>query len=69
MAKKQAAPAEGQTKVRVLTGCAFGQANDVAVLDAATASQAKADGLVDDNAEAVAYAESLAAPADADPAL
>lgn len=51
-------------KARVLTSCRFGNANDVVTLDAATAKAAEADGLVDTNPDAVAYAESIAQPAD-----
>lgn len=57
MAKKQAA--EGQVKVRVLTACMYGAANEVAVMAASEAKAAEKDGLVDSNADAVAYAESL----------
>lgn len=48
-------------EVRVLTECAYGQANDVAVIPAGELAEAKGNGLVDDNADAVAYAKSLQA--------
>ena len=47
-------------KARVLTECVFGAANTVVTLSAEDAEAAKANGLVDTSAEAVAYAESLA---------
>lgn len=56
------APAPAPVKVRVLSACVYGQANDVAeIADPALLADAKAAGLVDDNADAVAYAESLKA--------
>lgn len=53
-------------KARVLTSCHLGNANDVVTLDVATAQAAQDDGLVDTNADAVAYAESIAQPAQAE---
>lgn len=52
-----------QVKVRVLTACCYGQANDVATIGGSELKSAKAEGLVDDAPAAVAYAESLAAAA------
>lgn len=49
-----------EVKVRVLTACAYGKANDVAVIPGGQLKAAKADGLVDDEPAAVAYAQSLA---------
>lgn len=50
---------EGKVKVRVLTQCGYGNANDVVVI---TETEAKnAVGLVDADPDAVAYAESLLA--------
>lgn len=54
---------EGQIKVRVLTQCTYGVANDVVVLSEADAKQGAIDGVVDATPEAVAYAESLVAEA------
>ena len=48
---------EGEVKVRVLRDCVYGSCDDVVLMDAALA--ASLDGVVDANAEAVAYAESL----------
>lgn len=55
----QALPVE----VRVLQACVYGAANQVTHVPAGELAAAKADGLVDDAAEAVAYARSLAQPA------
>ena len=49
--------------VRVLTVCSYGNANDVAVMPACEVAAARADGLVDDNPAAVAYARAVAAEA------
>ncbi len=46
---------------RVLQACAYGAINAVAEVPADEIKAAKADGLVDDNPDAVAYAKSLAA--------
>lgn len=58
--KKAKAPVKvtGLTKVRVLTSGAFGPANTVAALDAATLPIAIKSGEVDPSPAAVAYAES-----------
>lgn len=50
---------EKAVKVRVLVACAYGQPDDVAELPAAVAKAAVADGLVDADKAAVAYAQSL----------
>ena len=50
-------------EVRVLTACTYGNANDLAILPASHVAAARADGLVDDNPAAVAYAKSLASDA------
>jgi len=47
------------TKARVLVACEHGEPNDVVALDADTLKAAKAAGVVDDEAAAVKYAESL----------
>jgi hypothetical protein len=57
-----APPAAGKAKVvkaRVLTACAYGQANDLAELPADVAKQAEKEGLVDTDKAAVAYAATL----------
>lgn len=46
-------------KVRVLTDCAFGKADDVVMISAAEAAEGQAAFVTDSTAEAVAYAESL----------
>jgi hypothetical protein len=46
-------------KARVLTKCAWGEANDLVEVDADEAKAAEADGLIDTNKAAVAYAASL----------
>lgn len=46
-------------KVRVLQSCRFGGADDVVEVDSAELASAKDLGFVDDDPEAVAYAESL----------
>lgn len=53
---------EKAVKVRVLTACAHGVADDVVELPAAVAKAAAADGLVDADKAAVAYALSLKKP-------
>lgn len=63
------AAAAKTVKVRVLTACAYGNANDVGEVPAAELKAAKADGLVDDNKAAVAYAEGLLAAAAASDVL
>lgn len=55
----EAAPKERAVKVRVLTDCEHGRANDVATLPAAAARDAVKAGLVDDDKAAVAYALGL----------
>lgn len=47
------------TAARVLAVCEYGQPNDVVDLPASKLKQAKAEGLVDDDKAAVAYARSL----------
>lgn len=47
-------------KVRVLTACHLGNANDVVTLDVMSAQAAHDDGLADSAPAAVAYAESIA---------
>ena len=59
MAKAKPA-AEGEVKVRILTACEHGKANDVVVLSAEQAASAEAGGIADSNPAAVAYAESIA---------
>lgn len=55
-----AAPASVKTTpVRVLAVCEYGQPNDVVDLPTAQLKHAKAQGLVDDEKAAVAYARSL----------
>jgi hypothetical protein len=48
-------------KARVLLDCAYGKCNDVVELDAAQVAEGVASGALDDNAAAVAIAESLKA--------
>lgn len=48
-----------KVKARVLANCAYGEANDLAEIDADEAKAAEADGLIDTNKAAVAYAASL----------
>ena len=50
-------------KARVLTDCIHGLANAVVTLDPDTAKDGEDAGLLDTSVAAVAYAESLAAPA------
>ncbi len=60
-------PAAAKTKavkVRVLTECAYGLANDVTELPLDVAKQAEKDGLVDTDKAAVVYAASLKAAAE-----
>ena len=60
-ASATAAPPKAKTvKVRVLTACEWGVANDVAHIPAAALKDAQASGVVDSDKAAVAYAESLA---------
>ena len=49
-------------KVRVLTECIYGKANDIAELTEAEIKSAKESGIVDDHPDAVAYAESIKQP-------
>lgn len=64
MAKnKSTPPEEGQVKGRVLTACHLGKTNDVVTLSAVEAAQAVAQGVLDTNEAAVAYAELLDTPA------
>jgi hypothetical protein len=60
-AAKDSAPKERQVKARVLTQCTYGQADDVVLLSKSEAKQATADGIVDTDPAAVAYAEGLKA--------
>jgi hypothetical protein len=53
----------GPAAARVLRDCHLGKVNDVVELDAEALAAEKADGSVDDHPDAVAYAQSLAAPA------
>ena len=46
-------------KARVLTVCAYGEANDLVELDADEAKSAESEGLIDTNKAAVQYAASL----------
>lgn len=55
----KAPKAEAPTKVRVLVDCALGNVNDVVELAAGQAKAAAAQGLVDTDPAAVAYAQSL----------
>lgn len=52
-------PAAKTVKARVLTDCAIGLANDVVELEAADAKEAEAQGLIDSDKAAVAYAAKL----------
>lgn len=54
-----AAPEAPKVKVRVLTECVYGKADDVVELTESEATQATADGIADAHPDAVAYAESL----------
>lgn len=58
---QQPAAKERGVKVRVLTQCAYGKADDVVVLPKSEAKQATAYGIVDADPAAVAYAEGLKA--------
>lgn len=51
------------TRVRILVACEHGKCNDVADIPTSELKQLKADGVVDDDAAAVAYAQSLKKPA------
>ena len=51
------------TRVRILVACEHGKCNDVADIPTSELKQLKADGVVDDDAAAVAYAHSLKKPA------
>ncbi len=51
-----------KVKARVLVGCAYGQPNDVVLLDRAAAAMAEKNGEIDTTKAAVAYAESLRKP-------
>ncbi len=51
-------PAEGMVKARILVACEHGKPNDVVEIDAALVEGL--DGVIDTDAAAVAYAESLA---------
>jgi hypothetical protein len=59
MARKKP-DASGAVRARVLTDCQLGKANDVVELPAEAVEQMAAFGLIDTDADAVAYAESLA---------
>ena len=59
MARKKP-DASGAMRARVLTDCQLGKANDVVDLPAELAEQMAELGLIDTDADAVAYAESLA---------
>lgn len=68
MSKKPSPEAEGaitavETEARVLVACSFGEVNDVVILSAADAAAGVADGSLDTNADAVAYAKTLATEA------
>ena len=67
MATKSAPAGQGDlaadVEVRVLFDCTYGKCNDVAKVPGVEIANAKADGLVDDTPEAVAYARSLQQPA------
>ena len=61
-AKNPKAPAaEGQVQARVLTGCSYGNADDVVTLDPAEAEAGVANGVLDTDPSAVDYAMSLQA--------
>ena len=63
MAKnKSTPPADGQVKGRVLTACYLGEANDVVTVTTAEAAIAVADGVLDIDPAAVAYAETIDGP-------
>lgn len=49
--------ASAPVKARVLVACSYGKPNDVVLIDASEAENAR--GLIDTNPDAVAYAESL----------
>lgn len=59
LANQAPTPKVKTTRVRVLVDCQYGKANDVADIPTAELKQAKADGSVDDDRAAVAYALSL----------
>jgi len=56
---KPEAKAAKTVKARVLVGCAYGQPDDVAEIDADHAKDAQAQGLIDTDKAAVAYAVKL----------
>lgn len=58
-AEQGQAPEVVSRKVRVLTQCKHGNANDVIEMSDAEIAEGKTQGIVDDTPEAVAYAESL----------
>lgn len=53
---------QGATKVRVISHCQHGKIDDVVTLEGAALADAVELGIVDPHPDAVAYAESLAAP-------
>lgn len=64
MARKKAASAEGEVEVRMLVDHVDNdgtrhRANTVATFDVDTAAGLKGAGIVDDSADAIAYAKSL----------
>jgi len=65
MSKKDTPPS-ADAKARVLVACAWGQPNDVVTVSAEEAAAGKEAGELDPDPAAVAYAESLAAPKEAD---
>ena len=65
MSKKDTPPS-ADTKARVLVSCGWGHINAVVTVSAEEAAAGKEAGELDPDPAAVAYAESLAAPKEAD---
>lgn len=63
------ASSDGKVKVRILCDCFLGPANSVVSVAQSDFDAASGMGLVDDSAEAIAYAEELNAPLDAAEAI
>ena len=61
----QSLPKVKTVKVRLLQDCAYGKGNAVADIPASDLKQLKADGVVDDDKAAVAYAANLGKPSEA----
>jgi len=65
MSKKSQAP-DPTVKARVLMSCGWGENDDVVTVSAEEAAAGKEAGELDPDPAAVAYAESMAAPKEAD---